>query len=191
MPHDQTSPTHRRLGSLGRLGLSSLLGFLMMGVATPIWAQRARVVDGPVDARIRLSTGSQTWRVESGAIVDVLTRDGDWQWVVLPRDPYGTSRSVWIPTTHLEATEAPPSTLAPLTFVPGTTATVTTTEPDRVRSWLTTGIQTRTAAPGTTVEILQTEGAWHWVLLQPDVNGTRRSGWLRREDLASPSTAVH
>jgi peptidoglycan-associated lipoprotein len=35
------------------------------------------------------------------------------------------------------------------------------------------------AEPGTTLEVLDKQGDWFWVIVPPDANGTRRAGWIR------------
>jgi len=61
--------------------------------------------------------------------------------------------------------------------------------------------------PGTRLDVLDKEGDWLWVIVPPDANGTRRSGWVRadtvetvvirpatsndaRQDLAPPPPAA-
>ena len=40
-----------------------------------------------------------------------------------------------------------------------------------------------TAAAQTIVTIMDREGDWLWILLPPDVNGTRHAGWIRTRDV--------
>jgi hypothetical protein len=40
-----------------------------------------------------------------------------------------------------------------------------------------------TPPPGAILDVLDRDGDWYWVLLEPDRNGTRRPGWIRATDL--------
>jgi hypothetical protein len=37
--------------------------------------------------------------------------------------------------------------------------------------------------PGTEMEVLQREVGWYWVMLEADIHGTRRAGWLHADDV--------
>jgi outer membrane protein OmpA-like peptidoglycan-associated protein len=37
--------------------------------------------------------------------------------------------------------------------------------------------------PGTTLEVLDEDTGWYWVILPPDAHGTRRPGWIRVSDV--------
>ncbi len=155
-----------------------------LGGVSPARAQRARVVDGPVETREALSSSIWTRTVSTDTVVDLLTKDGDWSWVILEDDVYGTNRSVWIRTEHLELLEDPaPTSEAPSSLgLPGSTGTVAT-EPDPVRRWREFDSPRREVARGTVVDILREEEGWYWIVLPPDIYGTRRTGWIRTTEV--------
>ncbi len=70
----------------------------MLGAGT-VWADvdQIRVKVGPANVYQRPETGADVLAVvPEGTILEVLKRDGDWYWVMLPRDAYGTRRGGYI-----------------------------------------------------------------------------------------------
>jgi outer membrane protein OmpA-like peptidoglycan-associated protein len=48
-----------------------------------------------------------------------------------------------------------------------------------------------TVARGTILEVMDEEGDWYWILLDPDLSGVRRAGWIRARDVVErPDLAV-
>jgi outer membrane protein OmpA-like peptidoglycan-associated protein len=72
--------------------------------ATPT---QVRVVERP--ARIQVSCcmpAGVLAEAPPGTTLDVLHRDGDWYWVVLPRDSYGTRKGGWVRADDVEPYDA-------------------------------------------------------------------------------------
>jgi hypothetical protein len=62
------------------------------------YAQGVRVKGGPASIYEHPRTSSEIiMTVPEGTVLDVLQRDGDWYWVVLPKDTQGTRRTGYIP----------------------------------------------------------------------------------------------
>lgn len=70
----------------------------------------------------------------------------------------------------------------------GGDTTVTIEKPDiQVRSRPSLKSEIVAPAPaGTVLVVMDREETWLWVLLPPDVNGTRHPGWIRSNDLGAP-----
>ena len=54
-------------------------------------------------------------------------------------------------------------------------------EPAPIRRWFRAPVTDVLAmvAPGTTLDVLDQERDWYWVVAPPDAHGTRRAGWIR------------
>jgi outer membrane protein OmpA-like peptidoglycan-associated protein len=52
-------------------------------------------------------------RVNQGTPLEVLDQDGDWYWVVVPRNAHGTRKAGWIHAINVEPFTPPPVTLKP------------------------------------------------------------------------------
>lgn len=86
--------------SAGALAVATL--FL---TAVPAWAQT------PANVRVVKASRIQRWlrapvdvllNVEPGTTLEVLDKEGDWYWIVVPPDTFGTSRSGWIRAGNVE-----------------------------------------------------------------------------------------
>jgi outer membrane protein OmpA-like peptidoglycan-associated protein len=75
--------------------------------ASAAWPTQVRVVDHP--AKIQLSCfmpAAVLGVAPPGTTFDVLRQDGDWYWIVLPRDGYGTRKSGWVRVDDVEPYDA-------------------------------------------------------------------------------------
>jgi opacity protein-like surface antigen len=111
----------------------ALVVLVLAGVAGPVFAQQVRVKNGPV-AVLQWHNASETvGTVETGAILQVIERDGDWIWIVLPADAFGTRRVGWIPLTAVEPT-ALKEGMPVLQLTPDTVTAQPSTPPPGMRS---------------------------------------------------------
>jgi len=60
--------------------------------------------------------------------------------------------------------------------------------PADVRMWNNAKEIAHRVPAGTIVQIMEKSGDWCWVVLPPDINGTRRVGWIRTDQLRMNST---
>ena len=75
-----------------------------------------RVVEqAPIRRWLNTAGGDVLVVVEPGTMLDVLDKDGDWYWVVTPRDVHGTRRAGWIAARLVEAAVVPHEPDAPPT----------------------------------------------------------------------------
>ncbi|HEY6893236.1 MAG TPA: OmpA family protein [Rhodanobacteraceae bacterium] len=78
----------------------------------PAIAQQARpefVVAKPTVAHLWLHVASQKVAdLQPGTKVDVIDKDGDWLWVIVPPDAHGTRRSGWVRANTVEMVPIPP-----------------------------------------------------------------------------------
>ncbi len=86
-----------------RWRLVALLALAWSMAATSAFAESVRVKGGPAEIYERPRKGSDVVMVApEGTVLEVLQREGDWYWVVLPRDANGTPRSGYIPVFAVE-----------------------------------------------------------------------------------------
>lgn len=86
----------RRFGNWRLVAMLSVAWVLAAGLA---WAEvdQIRVKVGPAPVYQRPQTSSAVMMTApEGTVLEVIKRDGDWYWVVLPRDQYGTRRGGYI-----------------------------------------------------------------------------------------------
>jgi len=82
----------------------------VIAVAAPAdaaWPTQVRVVDHPVKIQVSpfMSAGVLA-EAPPGTTLDVLRRDGDWYWIVMPTTAYGTRRSAWVRVDDVEPYDA-------------------------------------------------------------------------------------
>jgi outer membrane protein OmpA-like peptidoglycan-associated protein len=75
--------------------------------ADAAWPTQVRVVDHPVKIQVSpfMAAGVVT-EAPPGTTLDVLRRDGDWYWVILPATAYGTRRGAWVRADEVEPYDA-------------------------------------------------------------------------------------
>jgi hypothetical protein len=78
--------------------LVALVGLVWTLAAASAFAENVRIKVGPANVYERPRTTSDViMTVQEGIVLEVLSREGDWYWVVLPPDGNGTRRSGYVP----------------------------------------------------------------------------------------------
>ena len=88
-------------------GACATIGIALAAPASAAWPTQVRVIDHP--AKVQLSccmTAGVLGEAAPGTTFDVLRRDGDWYWIILPPDGYGTRKSGWIRVDDVEPYDA-------------------------------------------------------------------------------------
>ena len=98
---------------MSRLPFNSAVGALLVvavcvpaasAVAQTQTPRHVRVVHGPapIEHWFRAPARDALLEVEPGTTLEVLERDTDWFWVIVPRDVHGTRRAGWIRASYVE-----------------------------------------------------------------------------------------
>ncbi|MBI2835184.1 MAG: outer membrane beta-barrel protein [Acidobacteria bacterium] len=69
-------------------------------------AQTLRIQGGPAEVYQWRDAGDAIAVVQDGAQVELLQRDGDWVWVVLPADANGTRKAGWLRDRYVQPVDA-------------------------------------------------------------------------------------
>ncbi len=103
-----------------------LLFLAALTLSAPALAQTGVVLTGPTPVRQWRNASVVAFPALAGTVVEIIERDHDWCWVVLPPDTFGTRRVGWLPVSVLQISGTPPPAVLPSGIVP-----VPETSPDQ------------------------------------------------------------
>jgi len=90
--------------------LGSAFAAAVLAVAAPAdaaWPTQVRVVDHTIKIQVSpFMTAAVAAEAPPGTTLEVLRRDGDWYWIIMPASPYGTRRGAWVRVDDVEPYDA-------------------------------------------------------------------------------------